>query len=262
MPESDDTQLCRDLVDLGRALDRPAPQGAVEAVLARLARRERRPHRRVIPMGFGLAAAAVAVVAVLQASSHLAAPLRDDPLIPGTDPANPTDQEAAPIETQPMGAPDGCSTWMAMEPVPRNRLSFETNWTPPSTPAWGEPNSFYTRRTRGSSTIAMARYSFQPNTVNLERYPPNMVPTYNPRESESPATVDVAGHGGRWARATPHRAFQLQVRIVDPGGREVDRLTTLCGGSRLTWTVEDGTTYAISGPVPDETLLALAATVK
>ncbi|GAA2977580.1 hypothetical protein [Actinokineospora diospyrosa] len=238
MGEHEEPALARELVDLGRAMDRQPSARTVATIVARAVEQAppRRPRAKIL-----LAAASVA--AVLALSVHAESLLRDT---------------AADVTTSAETGIGDCSAWASMDVVPLAKLNLDTGWDPPSSVGMWSAQQYFTRNTASTNIAAMVHYTRGADMVSLERYPPHMRIDLKPANVGEVAETHVGAYAGQWARARLGGYYRVTTVLQGSDGQEGDRIAVICDGSRLTWTDRDGSSYSLSGSVSEEALLAMA----
>ncbi|GLZ36405.1 hypothetical protein [Actinokineospora sp. NBRC 105648] len=154
-----------------------------------------------------------------------------------------------------------CAGWTGMVLVPTAQVGVITGWTPPP-PATGVLRDVFVRYsqiTTGTAVLAVAYYDVDNQQITVERYP--RATTVTVERADRTEGVRVGRFPAAWDHpyAIGPASYDLRYR-ADALDREGDPVTgtVACVGSRLTWTTEDGTTFAVSGQAPSATLLDLA----
>ncbi|SEQ99059.1 hypothetical protein [Actinokineospora terrae] len=239
MGEHEEWLLGRDLVELGRAMDRPPSPGAVATIVAKAAERAPRPPRIRVLL------AAAAVVGVLVLSVHADDLLRVD-----------TDSTGA----RPGPNAGDCSAWAAMDVVSRTDLTVETGWSPPADVGMWTAHQYFTRPTSANKPAAMVQYTRGEDMLTLEFYPPPMRMDPHPMGAGDVEPTEVGSYPAQWARPRTDSFYRVNTTIESSTG-VLDRVSIICDGSRLTWLTPNGTIFALSGTVQETTLVELATSM-
>ncbi|GAA3057952.1 hypothetical protein [Actinokineospora globicatena] len=240
MGEHENGPLVRDLGDLGRALDRPpSPSAVATIVAAALESTEKAPPR---PSRARMLLVAAAVVGVLALSVHT------DDMFRGPQ------QDMGTAQAPVVG---DCATWATMDVVTRSELADGSGWSPPSELGPWTAKEYFTRRITSDKLAAMVQYTHGDDTLSVEHYPPNAVADALPMGIGDIAVVQVGPYAAEMIRPSHDRYYRVNTSVTDKNGT-VERISTVCDGNRLTWTALDGSSYALSGTIPEDTMIALA----
>ncbi|MBM7773762.1 hypothetical protein JOD54_003966 [Actinokineospora baliensis] len=235
MAEHEEPTLARDLVELGRAMDQPPSARTVATIVAAAA--EQAPPR---PRTARVLLAAASVAAVLALSVHAESLLRDQATEPATA-----------AET---GMGD-CSGWATMDVVSLSDLNLHTGWNPPSMLGLWSAQQYFTRASKSSWPAAMVHYTRGADMLSLERYAPGTQIDSHPTNAAAVVPTQVGPYPGQWARSHKGSFYRVNTGLWEGGA---DLVSIICDGSRLSWTSDDGSVYALSGSVSEGALLAVA----
>ncbi|MEU5691885.1 hypothetical protein [Actinosynnema sp. NPDC020468] len=222
-------ELERLLVELGRSMDRPPPEMAVENIMLAL-----RPRRRRWPCrGWPLAAAGVVLAAAVVLGS-----------LYGTPSADSTGGGTLPVS---QASAEPCAGWTGFVEVGHDVVAARYGWEPPSLMPWPAPLRIRESGIGPARGVVLVDYEVAGVPVLLERY------TAGAETTPAPAPLGP--------QSLLRREFAAQYRITAEDGGRAGTGLVKCRGTRAVWRIGDAV-YAVTGDLPDWTVLELAGAVR